>query len=182
MDKNNSTSHNVLQGWRCWVPAWRWSHAWWVLRVGGLLFSMVWWYLWWCSNRWIGYGGSVFQWHPKLNIGFAFTPTLLEYHCFFNKKAARMQVGRQWTNKIYQIYKHLPNNSGRGCALCRETGSCKERPVDESQRTWNQCKPLFLISTHDLNRYLELFILLNIVWRRTFSLYALRMWLETRED
>ena len=110
-------------------------------------FSMVWWYLWWCSNRWVGYGGSVFQWHPKLNIGFAFTPTLLEYHCFFNKKAARMQVGRRWTNRIYQIYKHLPNNSGRGCALRRETGSCKERPVDESQRTWNQCEPFFLIMT-----------------------------------
>jgi len=41
---------------------------------------------------WIGYGGSVFQWHPKLNIGFAFTPTLLEYHCFINKKAGRLQA------------------------------------------------------------------------------------------
>ena len=41
---------------------------------------------------WIGYGGSVFQWHPKLNIGFAYTPTLLEFHCFKNKKGARLQV------------------------------------------------------------------------------------------
>merc|ERR1712037_344698 len=30
---------------------------------------------------WIGYGGSVFQWHPKLKIGFAYVPTLMEFHC-----------------------------------------------------------------------------------------------------
>ena len=30
-------------------------------------------------------------------------------------------------------FKYLPNNSGRGCALRREAGGCKERPVDESQ-------------------------------------------------
>lgn len=41
---------------------------------------------------WIGYGGSVFQWHPELNIGFAYTPTLLEFHCFKNKKGARLQA------------------------------------------------------------------------------------------
>ena len=26
---------------------------------------------------WMGYGGSVFQWEPELNIGFAYTCTLL---------------------------------------------------------------------------------------------------------
>ena len=27
---------------------------------------------------WYGYGGSIFQWHPDLRIGFAFVPTLLQ--------------------------------------------------------------------------------------------------------
>ena len=28
---------------------------------------------------WFGYGGSVFQWHPDLRIGFGYTPTLLHW-------------------------------------------------------------------------------------------------------
>ena len=28
-------------------------------------------------HGWIGYGGSVIQWHPGMNIGFAFVPTFL---------------------------------------------------------------------------------------------------------
>ena len=36
-----------------------------------------------CNGRsgfygWMGFGGSCFQWHPLLNIGFAFVPTELE--------------------------------------------------------------------------------------------------------
>ena len=27
---------------------------------------------------WMGYGGSVFQWHPELRIGFSYVPTVLE--------------------------------------------------------------------------------------------------------
>ena len=42
---------------------------------------------------WVGYGGSVFQWHPKLKIGFAYVPTLMEFHCMHNRKGGRMQVG-----------------------------------------------------------------------------------------
>jgi len=40
---------------------------------------------------WLGYGGSVFQWHPRLRIGFAYVPTVLEFHCMYNRKAGRMQ-------------------------------------------------------------------------------------------
>merc|ERR1711935_355695 len=40
---------------------------------------------------WIGYGGCVFQWHPDLNIGFAYTPTLLEWFVLDCQKAARLQ-------------------------------------------------------------------------------------------
>ena len=41
---------------------------------------------------WMGYGGSLFQWHPKLQIGFAYVPTLLEFHCMLNRKGGRLQV------------------------------------------------------------------------------------------
>ena len=41
---------------------------------------------------WMGYGGSLFQWHPKLKIGFAYVPTLLEFHCMLNRKGGRLQV------------------------------------------------------------------------------------------
>jgi len=40
---------------------------------------------------WMGYGGSLFQWHPKLKIGFAYVPTLLEFHCMLNRKGGRLQ-------------------------------------------------------------------------------------------
>jgi len=40
---------------------------------------------------WIGYGGSVFQWEPQLKVGFAYVPTLLEFHCMANRKGARLQ-------------------------------------------------------------------------------------------
>jgi len=40
---------------------------------------------------WMGYGGSLFQWHPKLQIGFAYVPTLLEFHCMLNRKGGRLQ-------------------------------------------------------------------------------------------
>ena len=42
---------------------------------------------------WFGYGGSLFQWHPRLKIGFAYVPTLMEFHCMHNRKGGRMQVG-----------------------------------------------------------------------------------------
>ena len=41
---------------------------------------------------WMGYGGSIFQWHPKLRIGFAYHPTLLEFHDGYNQRGGRLQV------------------------------------------------------------------------------------------
>ena len=41
---------------------------------------------------WMGYGGSIFQWHPKLRVGFAYTPTLLEFHDMYNQRGGRLQV------------------------------------------------------------------------------------------
>ncbi len=40
---------------------------------------------------WMGIGGSVFQWHPELEIGFAYAPTLLHYLDMFDGKTARLQ-------------------------------------------------------------------------------------------
>ena len=41
---------------------------------------------------WMGYGGSIFQWHAKLRIGFAYNPTLLEFHDMYNQRGGRLQV------------------------------------------------------------------------------------------
>lgn len=40
---------------------------------------------------WFGYGGSVFQWHPELKIGFAYAPSLLCWHDMTNNKGALLQ-------------------------------------------------------------------------------------------
>ena len=40
---------------------------------------------------WMGFGGSVFQWHPELKIGFGYTPTLLTWIDLINNKARLMQ-------------------------------------------------------------------------------------------
>ena len=41
---------------------------------------------------WMGYGGSVFQWHPRLRIGIAYAPTILEWFDMENNKARILQV------------------------------------------------------------------------------------------
>ena len=41
---------------------------------------------------WQGYGGSVFQWHPELQIGFGYVPTLLEWYSADNNKARLLQA------------------------------------------------------------------------------------------
>ena len=40
---------------------------------------------------WMGYGGSVFQWHPELKIGFGYVPTLLTWMDLTNNKARLLQ-------------------------------------------------------------------------------------------
>ena len=40
---------------------------------------------------WFGYGGSVFQWHPDLNIGFGYTPTLLHWEDWTNGIGTNLQ-------------------------------------------------------------------------------------------
>ncbi len=41
---------------------------------------------------WLGLGGAVMQWHPELNIGFAFTTDLVAWHDGTNSSAARLQA------------------------------------------------------------------------------------------
>ncbi len=41
---------------------------------------------------WMGLGGSIFQWHPELDIGFAFVPTSLHTLDLFNERGKRYQA------------------------------------------------------------------------------------------
>ncbi|NND67177.1 MAG: esterase, partial [Halioglobus sp.] len=41
---------------------------------------------------WMGLGGSIFQWHPELDIGFAFVPTELHVLDLFNERGKRYQA------------------------------------------------------------------------------------------
>ncbi len=41
---------------------------------------------------WMGFGGSIFQWHPKLDIGFAFVPTSLHVLDLLNERGKRYQA------------------------------------------------------------------------------------------
>ena len=41
---------------------------------------------------WYGFGGSGFQWHPELQIGFAFVPSLLFWSDVANNKAGEFQA------------------------------------------------------------------------------------------
>jgi hypothetical protein len=41
---------------------------------------------------WMGLGGSIFQWHPGLEIGFAFVPTSLHVLDFLNERGKALQA------------------------------------------------------------------------------------------
>ena len=41
---------------------------------------------------WMGLGGSIFQWHPGLDIGFAFVPTSLHVLDLFNERCKKYQA------------------------------------------------------------------------------------------
>ena len=41
---------------------------------------------------WMGYGGSIFQWHPQHKIGFAFTCTMLHWYDMHNSRGRNLQT------------------------------------------------------------------------------------------
>ena len=41
---------------------------------------------------WMGLGGSIFQWHPEQQIGFAFVPTSLHMLDFLNERGKDFQA------------------------------------------------------------------------------------------
>ena len=57
---------------------------------------------------WMGFGGSVFQWHPELKIGFGYVPTLLTWIDLTNNKARQLQV------RLETLYANLTLLTGRG--------------------------------------------------------------------
>ena len=40
---------------------------------------------------WMGFGGSIFQWHPVHQVAFAFTPDQMHWHDLMNARGARLQ-------------------------------------------------------------------------------------------
>ena len=40
---------------------------------------------------WMGFGGSVMQWHPEWRIGFAYIPTYLHWYDLENLRGAKLQ-------------------------------------------------------------------------------------------
>ena len=40
---------------------------------------------------WVGFGGSIFQWHPEERISFAYVPTLVDWSDVGNHSAALLQ-------------------------------------------------------------------------------------------
>ncbi len=54
---------------------------------------------------WQGVGGSSFQWHRKLEIGFAYVPTLVHYYDFANTRAAKLQ------HQVVKCASDIVNNS-----------------------------------------------------------------------
>ncbi|WP_239017289.1 serine hydrolase domain-containing protein [Seongchinamella sediminis] len=55
---------------------------------------------------WMGFGGSIFQWHPGLDIGFAFVPTSLHALDLLNERGKRYQ--REVLSCAGQIAGNLP--------------------------------------------------------------------------
>merc|ERR1712087_586092 len=54
---------------------------------------------------WMGYGGSVFQWHPDLRISFAYTPSLLHWCDGGNT------IGRRLQQEVVLSVQKIRNNS-----------------------------------------------------------------------
>ncbi len=56
---------------------------------------------------WMGLGGSVFQWHPALQVGFAFVPTRLHTLDLFNERGKRYQA------EVLRCVSQLRDSAGR---------------------------------------------------------------------
>ncbi len=56
---------------------------------------------------WMGYGGSIFQWHPELEIGFAFVPTSLHVLDLLNERGKRYQA------EVVNCVAKLPAQAGK---------------------------------------------------------------------
>ncbi len=41
---------------------------------------------------WGGFGGSIFQWHPELEIGFGYVPSRASWYDMANRKGGEMQA------------------------------------------------------------------------------------------
>ena len=53
---------------------------------------------------WMGFGGSVMQWHPELKIGFAYIPTCLHWYDLENLRGGKLQKkATECTNLINAI-------------------------------------------------------------------------------
>jgi len=50
---------------------------------------------------WMGFGGSIFQWHPEKDISFAFVPTSLHYLDFLNER------GKCYQAEVLRCVRHL---------------------------------------------------------------------------
>ena len=59
---------------------------------------------------WMGFGGSILQWHPELDIGFAFVPTSLHVLDLFNER------GKVYQTAILECAARMASNS-RGDSL-----------------------------------------------------------------
>ena len=55
---------------------------------------------------WMGLGGSIFQWHPELDIGFAFVPTSLHTLDFLNER------GKYFQAEVMRCVTNLPRDNG----------------------------------------------------------------------
>ena len=60
---------------------------------------------------WMGLGGSIFQWNPEQNIGFAFVPTSMHMIDLFNER------GKVYQEEVLRCVKAISKNEGAGRPL-----------------------------------------------------------------
>jgi hypothetical protein len=60
----------------------------------------------------MGYGGSVFQWHPEMRIGFAYVPSRLEWSDLTNRTGGMLQ--KEVVRCVKRISSSLDNKNQKG--------------------------------------------------------------------